>query len=396
MASQPKPKVEKDSAERWLLTYADLMNLLLILFIILYAMSQISVAKFNELATSLRSAFGDSSPASVISQGGAGNSLIPMEANAPSSVIPAKLEEQQMEAVKQTVSEIVQQENLQGEVDVSIQERGVVISIKEKVLFKPGSAVIEDASKQTLESIGRVLLSIPGNHIRVEGHTDSDPINTPQFPSNWELSAARSTNVLRFIVDRVGINPRIISAVGYGEFTPKVPNDSVEHKAMNRRVDIVILKNILSKSEAGTQTQPNNKASGTNTGNNPEPEPPKPPKGKIEIKLGDYKGTDAQVNKAQVNALKEIKDTIKANPDINMVVVQWNAATKDYNRQQVIIYNRENKTFDSYVKQEIEKQWTRHSYSGITDDLVNKANYIGQGFGEETSSRVNDINTNME
>ena len=395
MASQPKPKVEKDNAERWLLTYADLMNLLLILFIILYAMSQISVAKFNELATSLRSAFGDSSPASVISQGGAGNSLIPLEAIAPSSVIPAKLEEQQMEAVKETVSQIVQHENLQGEVDVSIQERGVVISIKEKVLFRPGSAVIEDASKQTLESIGRVLLSIPGNYIRVEGHTDSDPISTPQFPSNWELSAARSTNVLRFLVDKAGINPRIISAVGYGEFTPRVPNDTPEHKAMNRRVDIVILKNMLSKSEAGTQAQPNNAAAGANAGNS-EPEPPKPPKGKIEIRLSDYKGTDAQVNRAQADALKKIRDTVKANPDINMLVIRWNAATKDYVRQQAIVYNREKKTFDSYVKQEGEKQWTRYSYSGITDDIVNKANYIGQGFGEETPSRADDVDTGME
>lgn len=253
MANHQKAKVEKDNAERWLLTYADLMNLLLILFIILYAMSQVDVAKFNQMAASFREAFGGASSGSIVTMGGGGNSLLQLEAIAPSPIIPSRLEDAQMQAVKETVSDLIKRGNLSGEVEVSIQERGIVISIKERVLFSPGNANLEEGSKKILQDVGNSLLSIPNNHIRVEGHTDNDPINTPQFPSNWELSSARATNVLRLLVEKSGINPENISAVGYGEYVPKAPNTTYENKAANRRVDIVILKSMYDKSEAGTQ-----------------------------------------------------------------------------------------------------------------------------------------------
>lgn len=250
MAQAPKPKVEKDNAERYLLTYADLMNLLLILFIILYAMSTLQQSKFEQLAASLRAAFGDSAAAAYISQGGAGNSLLNFDTTAPSPVVPSSLEEQQMEAVKDTVSKIIEKEKLNGNVEVTIQERGVVISIKEKVLFAPGSADIDPGSKDTVLKIGKVLLEVPGKQIRIEGHTDSDPINTPRFPDNQELSTARSNSVLRILVKDVGIDPNILSATGYGETRPKVPNTTPENKAQNRRVDIAILRDIYDKAEA--------------------------------------------------------------------------------------------------------------------------------------------------
>ena len=389
-----KTRTEKDNTERYLLTYADLMNLLLILFIILYSMATIDIAKFNELATSLKQAFGDSSAASFISQGSFGNSLIQMDANAPSPVIPAKLEEQQMEVVKETVSEIVQKENLKGEVDVTLQERGVVISIKERVLFKRGSASIEENSKQTLEKIGKVLLSIPGNHIRVEGHTDSDPINTPQFPSNWELSAARATNVLRFLVEKDRINPKIISAVGYGEYAPKFPNDTDEHKAANRRVDIVILKNIFSKSEAGVDNN-TEKTIGQDMANNAEMntsgEDTVSKNEKVEIRLDDFKYSGSDTSSGQAQALEKIREVIKTNPGTKVILVEWNVLFDNSMRRQAVVYNRDRKTFSNYIKQDGEKQWTRYEYSNITDEIINKAIYIGQGFGKEKAEKVDNI-----
>lgn len=261
-----KKKVSHENHERWVLTYADVMNLLLILFIILYTMSQVDVAKFNQLAASLKAAFGDSAATTMMMQGANGNSIIPLDASSPSPVVSSSMEDQQMQAVKETVEKLAEKENLTGEVEVSIKERGVEISIKERVLFKPGSAQIEEVSMQTITGIGKVLLSIPGNHIRVEGHTDNDPINTAQFPSNWELSSMRATNVLRILVEKCGINPKIISSVGYGEFTPKVPNTTLQNKSANRRVDIVILKNMYDKAEAGISkaavpdVQPQNQA----------------------------------------------------------------------------------------------------------------------------------------
>jgi chemotaxis protein MotB len=258
--SKGKERVVKDTAERWLLTYADLMNLLLIFFIILYAISNVDVAKYNQLAASLRSALGDS-PASVhaISTDGAGINIIQMVA--PEVVVPSTGEGNQMNEVKKQVDALIEKGKLQNDVYVSIQERGVLISITAQLLFKSGSAEIEPQSKQVVEKIGNtVLKAIPGKQIRIEGHTDNDPIYSREFPSNWELSAVRATNVLMLLVgDKVGINPKSISAVGYGEFRALVQNTSEENKKKNRRVDIVILRDAYFKAEAGTTTPSENK-----------------------------------------------------------------------------------------------------------------------------------------
>lgn len=249
-----KSKVEKDTSERWLLTYADLMNLLLILFIIFFAMSQVDTQKFQQLSQSLGMAFGNGSASlSAIQGGGSGNSLIDFPATAPSPVIPSQLEEQQMEAIQGEISQMVKSEGLSADVSVVMHDRGIVITINEKVLFKSGSSEIEKESQEKVIKIGKDILSqIQNKYIRVEGHTDNVPIKSVLFPSNWELSAARATNVLRILVEQAGIDPKTISAVGYGEYTPLVPNTSDQNRAKNRRVDIVILRESFSQGEAST------------------------------------------------------------------------------------------------------------------------------------------------
>lgn len=254
--AKEKPKVEKDTAERWLLTYADLMNLLLIFFIILYSMSQVDSKKFDQLSGSMRATFGSAAAVTMIGEGGSSNSLVKLNASAPSSVIPSKLEETQMEEVKEKVMDLIEQQNLKGNVKVAVEERGIVISITAQLLFYSGSADIETNARPTIEEIGKILLAIPGNHIKVEGHTDIDPIRTSQFPSNWELSSARATTVVRLLIDKAGISSKNISAVGYGEHRPIYPNDTEINKAANRRVDIVIVKSAFDKAEAATTKQP--------------------------------------------------------------------------------------------------------------------------------------------
>jgi Flagellar motor protein len=249
-----KAKVEKDSSERWLLTYADLMNLLLILFILLYTMSKLDVAKYQTVAASLRAAFGETSVTQVIGDAGANPGLINLEGSSPSPVVQAQMEEQQMEEVKKEITEVIKSEGLSGMVEVTMEERGIVISILEKVLFQSGSADLDDTSKLTIEKIGKVLLAIPGKQIRVEGHTDNVPIKTSRFPDNQELSTARANSVWRILANNVGISPKSISATGYGEYRPKVPNDTAEQRAQNRRVDIAILKDIFDKSESGIES----------------------------------------------------------------------------------------------------------------------------------------------
>lgn len=252
-----KVKIEKDGAERYLLTYADLMNLLLIFFIILYSMSQVDSQKFQQLSGSLKSTFGAFAPGSVINTGGGGPSLLTLNPSDEATPNPntgtgkGNAEEAGTKEVKQKVEQLIAEQNLQGNLNVELQERGVVISITASFLFKSGSADIEKESLPIVDKIGNILLSVPGNHIRIEGHTDNDPIKTSVFPSNWELSSARATNVLRFIVEKSGIKPEVVSSVGYGEYRPKAPNTTEQNKAMNRRVDIVIIKSIYDATEAG-------------------------------------------------------------------------------------------------------------------------------------------------
>lgn len=257
--SKQKVKVEKDNNERYLLTYGDLMNLLLIFFIILYSMSQVDAQKFNQLSNSFQATFGDYAKGSVINQGGGGNNILP-SLNPSDSATPTPTasangtggltaEERGTQEVKQKVEQLITQQNLQGNLEVELQERGVVISITANLLFASGSAEIEKDSLPVLDKIGNILLAVPGNNIRIEGHTDDDPIKTPLYPSNWELSSARATNVLRRLVDTAGIKPNVISSVGYGEYRPKVPNIGEANKAANRRVDIVIIKSVYDATE---------------------------------------------------------------------------------------------------------------------------------------------------
>jgi chemotaxis protein MotB len=262
-----KIKVVKDNAERWMLTYADVMNLLLILFIILYAMANVDVAKYEQVAASMRAAFGDESAATVIGDSGGAPSMISLEATAPSSVVPSNLEEQQMQEVQETVEKLVSDLGLSSQVDVSLQERGIFISIGEQVLFKSGSADMENSSKENISKIGReILAKIPGKQMRVEGHTDNVPISNSRFPDNQELSTARANSVWRVLVKDAGIDPTKLSATGYGEYRPKVKNDTEEHRKENRRVDLVILRDIYDTSEPGVGDNTTGKTSSSAAG----------------------------------------------------------------------------------------------------------------------------------
>ena len=127
-------------------------------------------------------------------------------------------------------------------------ERGVVIHFTDRVLFDLGKAELKPEAKEVLQLVAQELKAWP-NHIRVEGHTDNLPIRTAPYPSNWELSTARATEVLRYLIDVGGLAPERMSAAGYGEYRPIAPNDSEEGRAKNRRVDIVLLRSGLEVSE---------------------------------------------------------------------------------------------------------------------------------------------------
>ena len=224
------------NSERWLLTYADMITLLTAFFILMYSMSVMNLSKFQQVAIAIRSGFGGEL------QGG--KSVLnpaPGVISAKPSVIP-ELSSFQPARIAEQLRQYIKQKGLGGELRVRSTERGLVVSIvTDKMLFPKGQARITSRAAHLLDKIVSLLRGT-NNHIRVEGHTDDLPIHTAAFPSNWELSTARATTVVRYLIAHEGFDPGRLSAAGYADSRPVAPNDSEAHRAMNRRVDLVILR----------------------------------------------------------------------------------------------------------------------------------------------------------
>lgn len=262
--------------ERWLVSYADMVTLLMVVFIVLFAMATVDARKFSALAEGLR---GDSTDRSLLEgsqsvvEGGEIKKL-ETEHDNPSvemdlPVLPSTYDAQDMSKALAEASKVLQQQKaeeeklqrernnmqqvqkeihaaleargMQDQVKYTLTQRGLVVTVvTDKVLFDSGQAELRPVGQSILDAVAEPLSRIP-NEVLIEGHTDNSPINTSQFPSNWELSTARATSVLRYLVDRNGVTATRIGATGYGEMRPAVPNDSASHKAQNRRVEIVVL-----------------------------------------------------------------------------------------------------------------------------------------------------------
>ncbi len=138
--------------------------------------------------------------------------------------------------------------NKESEINVEVSERGLVIHVMESALFDEGKSNLKPKARQTLDIVAGHIRGVE-NHIRVEGHTDNKPINTRRFPSNWELSSARATEVLRYLSDDHRIEPKRLSALGFGEYRPIAANNSDENRARNRRVDIIVLTGEMTAAE---------------------------------------------------------------------------------------------------------------------------------------------------
>jgi chemotaxis protein MotB len=146
--------------------------------------------------------------------------------------------------LKAKIDKEAKEAGLSGKVNVSVTERGLVISINNAVFFDPGDAYIKPSIMPVFRRMMATLSDMP-NHIRIEGHTDNTPISTERYPSNWELSTSRATNVVRYLISAGVVSPKRLSAAGYAEYSPKVPNDTEAHRAQNRRVDVVVIRNSL-------------------------------------------------------------------------------------------------------------------------------------------------------
>jgi chemotaxis protein MotB len=233
---------------RWLLTYADMITLLLALFIILFAISTISKVKLQRLAHEISGGFNSTDSINNPPNGGTTGSE------------SGRTDEANMAAVKTQLDRYVERAHLQGKVQTRLTRAGLVITLlSDRAYYDSGSAELRPETKRLLDEVAGQIRHVR-NDLRVEGNTDNVPIATPNYPTNWELSAARATGVTRYLVEHEKIAPTRLSFAGYGEFRPKYPNDSEAHRTQNRRVDIVILNG----SPTSSNTNPNEDGSTTN------------------------------------------------------------------------------------------------------------------------------------
>jgi len=234
-----------EGAPEWMVTYGDMVTLLLCFFVLLFSMSKVEKDKFEAIASSLKSAIGkDQVPEAGTQMGLAMKAS--GEAAKPNAVDElGGMVQKETEKIDSEVKEFIFANKLGGQVKTKADEKGYIVTISDIILFMPGKAVIEDGAYPLLEKIKDILQRFPYN-VRVEGHTDNTPIKNEYYPSNWELSSSRACEVVRFFIDK-GIPPERLSAEGFSEYRPVKPNDTVEGRASNRRVEIVFVREAMEK-----------------------------------------------------------------------------------------------------------------------------------------------------
>jgi chemotaxis protein MotB len=231
---RPEPHVNH---ERWLVSYADFITLLFAFFTTMYAISTVDAQKMSKMVASMQLALkGDTGPAMPV----------PLTVGLPQPVMPPRLDS--LVDLRQQLAARLQHQIRQGNVEIGVDSRGLVVSIREAGSFASGSAELSDGARALLTDIAAPLLEL-SQPIRIEGHTDDTPIRTSRFRSNWELSTARATQVISYLQNELGLPAARLSAAGYGEFHPRVPNASPAARAENRRVDLVILNAATSTAE---------------------------------------------------------------------------------------------------------------------------------------------------
>jgi chemotaxis protein MotB len=268
MARRRKKPAEHVNHERWIVSYADFITLLFAFFVVMYSISSVNEGKYRVLSMTLTTAFQEAGrslepvqvgelsqqsgdlvgrenqsaliqteqrigPGTYDNTGSLGQPQDNAKRNLPGE------EGQRMSFLAATIEDMLSAYVEQDLVEVSFSENRVRVDMKDKMLFASGSAHLSNAAVTALRDISRILATVP-NQLQVEGNTDDRPIRTEEFPSNWELSAARAASVVH-LLSRFGIDPSRLSAIGYGEHRPVESNDTEAGRARNRRVSLVIV-----------------------------------------------------------------------------------------------------------------------------------------------------------
>lgn len=238
-----------ENVDRWLITYADLITLLLAFFVMMYAISQVDVAKFETIARSLATEF--TSDPSLIELGNRadvekhppeseGLDLSQLEKKEDKREADNAKSNAELDALYAKIKQYVVEHDLESDIRVENARRGVEITFAEHILFDLGKAELKKQSTKVLKPIVPLLNEL-NNPISVEGHTDNLPIISGAYKSNWELSTERALSVLTYL-EKAGVDSKRLALVGYGEYKPVKPNNSDDNRQFNRRVNLVILR----------------------------------------------------------------------------------------------------------------------------------------------------------
>lgn len=252
MARKKKPE-EHANHERWLVSYADFITLLFAFFTTMYAISTADTAKLQKLMESMQGAFGGSAVKAIKVLPEAGK--VPFAAEMPNVSLGtplgfnvARTDADVLRDVQARIGKFLVKGIDEGSVRVIVSDRGLIIRLSEDGLFRPGEAEIEPGAAEILNDLALSLIDIP-NFVRIEGHTDAVPVHSSRFPSNWELSTARASRIVRWFIERQHFPPDRLSAAGFGEYRPAATNSTKEGRRANRRVEIIVLKNCFAITE---------------------------------------------------------------------------------------------------------------------------------------------------
>lgn len=231
MARRKTQEMTSRGSPAYMLTFGDMMSLLLTFFVMLISMATFEPVKYKIATESLQGAFGvlESFP------------TIPIH---PFVRIPKQDggENRRKNSIRDAkkIEQVLKVKNMQESIKVEMTETGIAILLRDPVSFESGSADLRENGASILSDIATIIKENPDLKVRVEGHTDDVPIRSGKYQSNWELSSARALSVVQLLSEKSGINPANMSAVGYGEFKPMVPNSSDENRSTNRRIQIFV------------------------------------------------------------------------------------------------------------------------------------------------------------
>ena len=234
MSRRPPDPEPPENHERWIVSYADMVTLLFALFVVLYATSDANPQKLQSVRNSIDDAFsigvltGSNGSSPIFNTGGG---LTPSISEIRSNTF---------EGINKTLSGFAQANGLEGKMQVRTDADSITISLADNLLFDSGSADLKPGSQDVLLQVAAALRGLP-NQMRIEGHTDNVPVNSIDYPTNWELSGERATRVLRFLTEDGGLDASRLFTAGYSDTRPIGDNATVEGRALNRRADIVIL-----------------------------------------------------------------------------------------------------------------------------------------------------------